>query len=52
MAAKTSGTSSCRYVTAAMLCWGMKYFFLQLHTTNDIILTVTLIYMHTEPVSE
>lgn len=30
----------------------MKYFFLQLYATNNVILIDTLIYMHTEQLSE
>lgn len=50
---KTMGISSCTYLTAAMLCWDMKYFFLQLYTTNyDVILIVTLLDMLVEQLSE
>lgn len=53
MTAKTMGASSCVCVTAAMLCWDMKYFFLQLYATNDdVILIVTFIYMQVEQLSE
>lgn len=53
MIAKTIGTSSCAYVTAAMLCWDTKYFFLQTYARNDdVTLLITLIHMHVEQLSE